>query len=246
VTRRLPLALTLAFAALLALDVPAARSEEADGPFVDHLVRQLACTAAPDPTPILLYLNKHKRIDLDHGDRIDSETCWAIKPPLAVRGMEFTHICAGHEDALFIELFPRLYYRGPGTSAGTGFELVTKVPQADLLAWVKANVATDHDASGDAKSKLKIGKPSFVDSGVTELGCNSMSFWGKNSSLGQQPYSTTAAATSRPRSAFSGISASAAKPASIIAAQARNIIANGVADAACPPAFMASPPSGRP
>ena len=114
------------------------------------------------PTPILLYLNKHKRIDLDHGDAIDNHTCWAIKAPLAVRGMEFTDICAGHEDALFIELFPRLYYRGPGTSGGTGFELVTKAPQADVLAWVKTNVTPDYDASGDGKSKLEIGKPSFV------------------------------------------------------------------------------------
>jgi hypothetical protein len=29
-----------------------------------------------------------------------------------------------------------------------------------------------------ARSKLEIGKPSFVESGITELRCNSMSFWG--------------------------------------------------------------------
>src|SRR6185295_4605435 len=109
-----------------------------------------------------------------HGEGIDNHTCWAIKAPLAVRGMEFTHICAGHEDALFIELFPRLYYRGPGTSAGTGFELVTKAPQAEVLAWVNTNVAADYGASEGAKSKLEIDKPSFVESGVTELRCNSM------------------------------------------------------------------------
>ena len=171
---------TLLLAAHVALAVlsmtGAARSGEADGPFVDYLLRQLACTAGPDPTPILLYLSKDKRIDLDRGDRIDSETCWAIKPPLQVRGMEFTDICAGHEDALFIELFPRLYYRGPGTSAGTGFELVTNASRPEVLAWVKSNVAADYDGSDEAKSRLQIGEPSFVGSGVTELRCNSMSF----------------------------------------------------------------------
>jgi hypothetical protein len=177
--RTLPLTLRLALVIVVTLGVHAARSDEGDRSLVDYLLPQLACKAAPDPTPIVLYLNKHKRIELDGGNRIDSETCWAIRPPLAVRGMEFTHICAGHEDALFIELFPRLYYRGPGTSAGTGFELVTKAPEADVLAWVKTNVATDYDGSDDANSKLKIGKPSFVDSGVTELRCNSMSFLGE-------------------------------------------------------------------
>jgi hypothetical protein len=178
-TRTLLLTLKLALTALFTFGVHAARSEEPDGPLVDYLLRQLACTAAPDPTPIVLYLNKHKRIELDGGNRIDSETCWSIKPPLGVRGMEFTHICAGHEDALFIELFPRLYYRGPGTSGGTGFELVTKAPQTEVLAWAKTNVAADYDGSDDAKSKLKIGKPSFVESGVSELRCNSMSFLGE-------------------------------------------------------------------
>ena len=176
--RTLRLRLKLAFVVPLVLGVHAARSEDGDQSLVDYLLPQLACKAAPDPTPIILYLNKHKRIDLDHGEGIDNHTCWAIKAPLAVRGMEFTDICAGHEDALFIELFPRLYYRGPGTSGGTGFELVTKVPQADVLAWVKTNVTPDYDASGDGKSKLEIGKPSFVESGVTELSCNSLSFPG--------------------------------------------------------------------
>lgn len=136
--------------------------------FAEHLIRQLACKHAPDPTATLLYLNKSKRINLDRGEGADSETCWVVRPPLEVRGATFTHICASAEDRLLLDLFPRLYWRGPGTSAGTGLRLVSDEDTATIKDWIKRTIAAD-------ETKLEIGEPTFVD-GRTEISCNSLSF----------------------------------------------------------------------
>lgn len=140
--------------------------------FIDHAARQIICRSPPDPTPSLFYLSKRKRIDLKNGQRIDSETCWPIRPPVAMDGVTFTYICAASEDPLLIELFPLLYYRGPGTSPGTGMRLVTNDDEAAVDAWIE-RAKGRLGLSGE--TKLDIGEPSLV-TGKTEISCNSTSF----------------------------------------------------------------------
>jgi hypothetical protein len=140
--------------------------------FVDHLQRQVICQSSPDPTPTLLYLSRNKHIDAKKGVRTDSETCWTIYPPLKIDGVAFTQICASAEDPLLIELFPLLYYRGPGTSPGMGLRLITNDDEAAVDDWLeraKARLGLNED------TKLDIGEPTFVK-GKTEISCNSTSF----------------------------------------------------------------------
>jgi hypothetical protein len=140
--------------------------------FIDHLERQIICQSPPDPTPTLLYLSRNRHIDAKKGARTDSETCWTIYPPLAIDGVAFTHICASAEDPLLIELFPLLYYRGPGTSPGTGLRLITDDDETKVDDWLeraKARLGLGED------TKLDIGEPTFVK-GKTEISCNSTSF----------------------------------------------------------------------
>lgn len=154
--------------------LPAAHAQGDDGPFIDHAARQIACAYPPDPTAMLLYLNRIKRLDLKKGERVDSETCWSLRPPLRIEGVSFTHICASAEDPLLIELFPRLYYRGPGTSAGTGLRLITDADSAALDGWVKR---INERALVKGETKLVIGAPSIAE-GKAEVSCNSTSFLG--------------------------------------------------------------------
>lgn len=160
-------------AVVTAVCIPiSARAQGASGTFTDHLLRQIICRSLPDPTATLLYLSRNGRIDAKKGERVDSETCWSIRPSLKIDGITFTHICASAEDPLLIELFPRLYYRGPGTSPGTGLRLVTNEDEAAVDEWIerarnRLGIGTD--------TKLDIGEPSFVK-GKTEISCNSTSF----------------------------------------------------------------------
>jgi hypothetical protein len=163
----------LILALMIVVQVPADAQDSDDG-FIDHAARQIACAYPPDPTAMLLYLNKSKRIDLKKGQRIDSETCWTLRPSLAIEDVSFTHICASAEDPLLVELFPRLYYRGPGTSAGTGLRLITNAESAALDDWVKR---INERALVKGETKLVIGAPSFGE-GKTEASCNSTSFLG--------------------------------------------------------------------
>ena len=159
----------------LMIGVPAsAQAQDDDGSFTDHAARQIACAHPPDPTAMLLYLNKAKRIDLKNGERIDSETCWRLRPPLAIAAISFTHICGSAEDPLLIELFPRLYYRGPGTSAGTGLRLITDAERSAVDDWIKR---INERALVKGETKLVVGSPSFA-AGKTEVSCNSTSFLG--------------------------------------------------------------------
>jgi hypothetical protein len=159
------------FALVSAVSTPVP-AQEAGQNFIDHLQRQIVCQSSPDPTPTLLWLSRKGRIDAKKGARTDGETCWTIYPPLKIDGIGFTHVCASSEDPLQIELFPLLYYRGPGTSPGTGLRLVTNDDESAVDDWLeraKARLALN------AETELDIGEPTFV-TGKTEISCNSTSF----------------------------------------------------------------------
>jgi hypothetical protein len=162
------------FAVILVVATPgAAPAQEVGQNFIDHLQRQIICQSTPDPTPTLLYLSRNKHIDAKKGQRTDSETCWTIYPPLAIDGIGFTHVCASAEDPLLIELFPLLYFRGPGTtSPGTGLRLVTNDDESAVDDWLERAKAR---LGLRGETELDIGEPTLV-TGKTEISCNSTSF----------------------------------------------------------------------
>jgi hypothetical protein len=139
-------------------------AQEFDQVFADSLLEQLSCKADPDPTAVLLYLNKTKRITLDGGDKSDSETCWPIRPQLRLAKMNFTHICASAEEPLLLYLFPRLYWRGPGTSAGTGLRLITEASIEVLKPWAASALGNGPYQIDEAVSQ----------SGKSEISCNKL------------------------------------------------------------------------
>jgi hypothetical protein len=164
------------FALALAVSMPvSAPAQDVGQNFIDHLQRQIICQSAPDPTPTLLYLSRNRHIDAKKGKRTDSETCWVIYPPLNIDGIGFTHVCASTDDPLLIELFPLLYYRGPGTAPGTGLRLVTNDDESAVDDWLE-RAKTRLDLRGE--TELDIGEPTLV-TGKTEIACNSSSFAGK-------------------------------------------------------------------
>lgn len=173
ITAAKPKSVPLLILVLMIFGSSAALAQQEDEIFSDHAVRQIACAYPPDPTATLLYLNKAKR--LKKGERADGETCWSLGPPLGIDGVVFTHICASAEDPLLINLFPRLYYRGPGTSAGTGLRLVTNEARPAVEGWLKR---ARERALVKGETKAQIGAPSLV-AGKTEVSCNSMSFLGE-------------------------------------------------------------------
>ena len=163
----------LALVALVAATwTPCVLAQDAGQSFIDHLQREIICQSPSDPTATLLYLSRNRHIDAKKGQRTDSETCWVIYPPLEIDGLAFTHVCASAEDPLLIELFPLLYYRGPGTSPGTGLRLVTNEDEAAVDDWLE-RAKKRLGMSGE--TKLDIGEATFVP-GKTEISCNSTSF----------------------------------------------------------------------
>jgi hypothetical protein len=163
-----------AFFAVIAATCAAAPAvaQEPSASFIDHLLRQITCQYRPEPTATLLYLSRNKHIDARKGERVDGETCWKIYPPLEIDGIAFTHVCASSEDPLLIELYPLLYYRGAGTSPGSGLRLVTGEDEAAVDDWLE-RAKTRIGLAG--ATKLDIGAPTFV-AGKTEISCSSTSF----------------------------------------------------------------------
>ena len=155
-----------AAAALLlgTLHATTAAAQAADSAFEEHLLKQLSCKSDPDPTAVLLFLSKTKRIVLDKGDKIDSETCWSVEHELTVAGAVFSHVCASAEDPLLIYLFPELYWRGPGTSAGTGLRLVTDMDLDALRGWATKEL-------GDGPYQVE---PASSTNGASEVFCNNL------------------------------------------------------------------------
>jgi hypothetical protein len=159
------------FVLVSAIPTPAPAQEVGQN-FIDHLERQIICQSAPDPTPTLFYLSRNKRIDAKKGQRTDNATCWIIYPPLKIDGISFTSICASSEDALLSELFPLFYYRGAGTSPGTGLRLVTNDDEKSVDDWLERAKAR---LGVKGETELDIGEPTLVK-GKTEISCSSTSF----------------------------------------------------------------------
>ncbi|MBS7696211.1 MULTISPECIES: hypothetical protein [unclassified Chelatococcus] len=155
----MPGASLLAAAALWAPMAAAAAVE-------DMIVEEIACLRAPDPTSVLLSLSDEGRIRIGDQVMADSFSCWAFAEPLTIGSMDFSHVCASHEDPETVEQYPALYFRGPGTSPGTSLGLVTGLPSGMVARWASEWLP--------AEAGEYIVEPIAMIEGGTEISCNSL------------------------------------------------------------------------
>lgn len=154
--------MALAQLAIAALCSPLAAEEMVE----DMIVEEIACLRAPDPTPVLRRLLDEGRMSVEEPIMADSVSCWAFPVPVTIGSVDFSHVCASHEDPIVIEQYPTLYFRGPGTSAGTGIGLVAGAPPETIERWAGGRLPDD--AGGYTI------EPSAMIDGGTEITCNSL------------------------------------------------------------------------
>jgi hypothetical protein len=152
--------ITLLAVAVLSSPIAAAETVE------NMIVEEIACRRAPDPTPILLRLLNEGRLSDEELVMADNVSCWVFAEPMTLGSVDFSHVCASHEDPAAIDQYPALYFRGPGTSAGTGIGLVAGRSSETIERW--ADESLDADDSGYTI------EPSAMIEGGTEISCNSL------------------------------------------------------------------------
>lgn len=132
----------------------------------DMIVEEVACLRAPDPTAVLLRLLDEGRMDTGEPVMADSVSCWAFVEPMTMGSIDFSHVCASHEDPGAVEQYPAFYSRGPGTSPGTSIGLVTGQPSGTVERWAAGSLP-----AGAAGYVIE---PSAMIEGGTEISCNSL------------------------------------------------------------------------
>ncbi len=145
-----------------------------------EILRQLTCAGKPNPTPILQGLAQSGSIEVSTGQRQDSSTCWVLKTPMAVDGLSFDHICASSEDPQDIADHPALFWRGPGTSAGTALSLAAPVGMEALKAWAAKTLqggtgAYTVDESSRLSGESEISCIGYETDGADKAGANTAS-----------------------------------------------------------------------
>ena len=91
---------------------------------ISVIIDELRCFHEPDVTDALEAL-------LDEGflvgdfEGYDSISCWPLREPIRLHGIDFTRLCASNSDTEIIKAHAEIYWRGPGTSPGTGIALLT-------------------------------------------------------------------------------------------------------------------------
>jgi hypothetical protein len=158
---RAGIATVAALAASACLAMPEAAVAD-DSVVVDFVLEQLACKKDPDALPAITYLAKRRMIDLKDNVGGDSVSCYALRKPLDLGGLEVTGVCGATEEAIKHVLWPDVFYRGPGTSPGTLLSVSTPAPASKVAAWA---------ASEDIAAA--VGESDWF-AGQTEVECNSM------------------------------------------------------------------------
>ena len=107
--------------------------------FADDAVSKAAydlvsnCPTPPDATAILVALQRAHRIGISAGFKASGETCWRVRPALAINSLQFQYICAANHD--LTELLPDLYYLTAGAQPGISVRLLTRSSLAEVQDW---------------------------------------------------------------------------------------------------------------
>jgi hypothetical protein len=91
---------------------------------ISVVIDELRCFHEPDVTDALEALHDAGFLVGDF-EGYDSISCWPLREPIRIHGIDFTRLCASNHDTDVILSHPDIYWRGPGTSAGTGIGLLT-------------------------------------------------------------------------------------------------------------------------
>lgn len=132
---------------------------------MSSLVDMLHCNQPPEPTAGLRQLFRDGVLQEDRRLGADSTYCWSLAKPVVIEGVAFDRICGSNDDPQAISENPEIYWRGPGTSAGTGISFVTAASEATVAVALQ-------DFRGN---HTDIGESYFYDDG-TEVSCNTISF----------------------------------------------------------------------
>src|SRR4029453_31019 len=77
----------------------------------DYALRQLSCTTAPNPTPLLHFFIKGGYIRAKYDWIADSVSCWHMIKPFSIDTTPITAVCAFDENELIQVIYPNLYSR---------------------------------------------------------------------------------------------------------------------------------------
>jgi hypothetical protein len=128
----------------------------------DVVLKALSCDEPVEPADTLKELAVKGFIDVRSGMKADSATCWSLSPAYRIDGLEFSSVCAASEDPSMIKRYPELFWRGPGTSAGTFIAFGTRADKAAIANWMSR--------SGVYEDRLF--SPSISSEDPSELRCD--------------------------------------------------------------------------
>lgn len=131
----------------------------------DHVVRELACSRLPSPTPTLLALVRKGFIRVADQKGADSLSCWSLRKPWSLKGLPIAGLCAFEEDEVLRAIDPKLHWRGPGTSPGVQLALYTKTDVARTREWARR-------ALGEGSRAKVQPDEGAVFEGLTEIRCS--------------------------------------------------------------------------
>ena len=138
------------------LSVPAMAAEP-----ISVVIDKLRCFHEPDVTDALEALRADGFLVGDF-EGIDNRSCWPLREPIRIYGLDFTRLCASNSDTEIISAHPDLYWRGPGTGAGAGIWLLTTDTKAltQLDGFGSDEVAIRHDSIYEEELSVRC-NPSF-------------------------------------------------------------------------------------
>jgi hypothetical protein len=91
---------------------------------VSVVIDELRCFHMPEVTGALEALHDEGFL-VGKFQGIDPMSCWPLREPIRIHGIDFTRLCAGHEDPRVIQAHPDLYWLGPGLRRSTSIALLT-------------------------------------------------------------------------------------------------------------------------
>jgi hypothetical protein len=91
---------------------------------VSVVIDELRCFHVPEVTDALEALRVEGLLVGDF-EGYDSVSCWPLREPIRIYGIDFIRLCASHSETEVIQAHPDIYWRGPGTGPETGISLLT-------------------------------------------------------------------------------------------------------------------------
>jgi hypothetical protein len=91
---------------------------------VSVVIDELRCFHVPEVTDALEALRVEGFLVGDF-EGYDSVSCWPLREPIRIYGIDFIRLCASHSETEVIQAHPDIYWRGPGTGPETGISLLT-------------------------------------------------------------------------------------------------------------------------